>query len=86
VLANKSLKYEYECTDIFSRGGGEALAQHAKVPFLGRIPLEPRIAAAADTGNNFVHDVHGGQSSGGDAASAKSVAAESFAAIANKLL
>lgn len=29
-----------ECTNIFSKGGGEELAKHAGVPFLGECPLE----------------------------------------------
>lgn len=31
-----------ECTNIFSKGGGEELARHAGVPFLGEWPLEQR--------------------------------------------
>lgn len=29
-----------ECTNLFSKGGGEELAKHAGVPFLGEWPLE----------------------------------------------
>jgi len=81
-----------ECTDVFSRGGGESLAEHAKVPFLGecssaslllnvgsssgRIPLEPQIASAADVGKNFA-DLNG---------KANSQAAASFAQIAAKII
>ena len=43
-----------ECTNIFSSGGGRALAEHAKVPFLGAVPIEPKLALAAETGQNFV--------------------------------
>lgn len=43
-----------ECTNIFSSGGGESLATHAGVPFLGRVPIEPRLAQAADDGTNFM--------------------------------
>jgi len=43
-----------ECTNIFSSGGGKALAEHSKVPFLGSIPIEPKLAAAAENGANFV--------------------------------
>lgn len=32
-----------ECTNIFSSGGGEALANHTKVPFLGRLPIDPKL-------------------------------------------
>ena len=39
-----------ECTNIFSSGGGEQLSSVAGVPFLGRLPLEPRLAAALDAG------------------------------------
>ncbi|EFA08218.1 cytosolic Fe-S cluster assembly factor Nubp2 homolog [Tribolium castaneum] len=34
-----------ECTNIFSKGGGEALAQLAQVPFLGVLPIDPRVGA-----------------------------------------
>jgi len=43
-----------ECTNIFSSGGGKALAEHSKVPFLGSIPIEPGLALAAEEGNNFI--------------------------------
>jgi len=39
-----------ECTDIFSKGGGEALAQHFSVPFLGVLCCEPYVIL-----NTFVH-------------------------------
>lgn len=29
-----------ECTNVFSKGGGEELAKYAGVPFLGEWPLE----------------------------------------------
>eukprot|EP01104_Vermistella_antarctica_P016772 TRINITY_DN5789_c0_g1_i1.p1 TRINITY_DN5789_c0_g1~~TRINITY_DN5789_c0_g1_i1.p1 ORF type:complete len:234 (-),score=35.41 TRINITY_DN5789_c0_g1_i1:203-904(-) len=32
-----------ECTNIFSTGGGESLSELAKVPFLGRIPIDPKV-------------------------------------------
>lgn len=32
----------------YSSGGGKALAEHIKVPFLGGIPIEPKLAAAAE--------------------------------------
>lgn len=32
-----------ECTDIFSSGGGEALATRADIPLLGSLPIDPRI-------------------------------------------
>jgi len=42
-----------ECTNIFSSGGGKSLAEHAKVPFLGSVPIEPAVALAAETGKDF---------------------------------
>ena len=41
-------------TDIFKRGGGEAAAKELGLPFLGRIPLDPRIVAGGDDGKPFV--------------------------------
>ncbi len=41
-------------TDIFSSGGAEKMAQEMKVPFLGKIPLEPGIGIASDDGTPFV--------------------------------
>ena len=43
-----------ECTYIFSHGGGESLAQQAKVPFLGRIPIDTRLTQSVDSGTNFI--------------------------------
>lgn len=34
--------------DLFSSGGGEALANAKHIPFLGRIPIDPAMLAAAD--------------------------------------
>lgn len=33
------------CTNIFSTGGGSALAEHAKVPLLGTLPIDPRVGS-----------------------------------------
>ncbi|MFH1763180.1 MAG: Mrp/NBP35 family ATP-binding protein [Gemmatimonadota bacterium] len=46
----------YECphcgetVDIFGKGGGEALAKDMELPFLGAIPLDPKIREAGDAG------------------------------------
>uniref|UniRef100_A0A1B6MP14 Cytosolic Fe-S cluster assembly factor NUBP2 homolog n=1 Tax=Graphocephala atropunctata TaxID=36148 RepID=A0A1B6MP14_9HEMI len=34
-----------ECTNIFSSGGGSSLAELSKVPFLGRVPIDPKVAS-----------------------------------------
>jgi ATP-binding protein involved in chromosome partitioning len=41
--------------DIFKSGGGEKMAQEMEVPFLGRIPIEPQIVEASDSGKPFVY-------------------------------
>jgi ATP-binding protein involved in chromosome partitioning len=39
-----------ELVDVFGSGGGERLAREMKLPFLGRIPLDPAVRAAGDEG------------------------------------
>ncbi|HEX9567246.1 MAG TPA: Mrp/NBP35 family ATP-binding protein [Thermoplasmata archaeon] len=41
-------------TDIFKAGGGEDAAKELGLPFLGRVPLDPRIVIGGDTGKPFV--------------------------------
>ncbi|MCX5906924.1 MAG: P-loop NTPase, partial [Deltaproteobacteria bacterium] len=41
--------------DLFKSGGGETMARKLKVPFLGRIPLEPAIVEASDSGKPFIY-------------------------------
>ncbi|MBN1803728.1 MAG: P-loop NTPase [Sedimentisphaerales bacterium] len=43
-----------ERTDVFKSGGGEIMAQQMRVPFLGRIPIDPDIVQSCDSGNPFV--------------------------------
>ena len=43
-----------ERIDLFKSGGGEALAVEMKVPFLGRIPIDPQIVTSGDAGRPFV--------------------------------
>jgi Mrp family chromosome partitioning ATPase len=40
--------------DVFKVGGGEAAAKELGLPFLGRIPLDPRIVVGGDAGVPFV--------------------------------
>ena len=46
-----------EETQIFKSGGGRLMAREMGVPFLGRIPIDPRIVAASDAGTSYL-DVH----------------------------
>ncbi len=50
------------------------MAHHAKVPFLGRIPLDPELATAAENGVKFADRLE------------KSKTAESLGLIVDKLL
>ena len=60
--------------DLFKSGGGEKLAVEAGVPFLGRIPLDPRIVISGDSGTTFVEEHPG------------SPAAQAFAAAIRPIL
>lgn len=44
-----------EVTQILPSGGGKRIAEDMGVPFLGSIPMDPKIAKAADSGRAFVH-------------------------------
>jgi predicted Fe-Mo cluster-binding NifX family protein/MinD-like ATPase involved in chromosome partitioning or flagellar assembly len=41
--------------DVFKKGGGQIMASEMGVPFLGRIPLDPKIVEASDNGVPFVY-------------------------------
>ncbi|HCH37163.1 MAG TPA: chromosome partitioning protein, partial [Acidobacteria bacterium] len=41
-------------SDIFGKGGGEALAEQMKIPFLGQIPLYEPIRVGGDSGTPIV--------------------------------
>jgi ATP-binding protein involved in chromosome partitioning len=41
--------------EIFRHGGGKKLAAEAGVPFLGEIPIDPRVAESGDAGEPIVH-------------------------------
>lgn len=45
--------------DIFKKGGGETMAKAMGVPFLARIPIDPRIVEASDSGRPFVYHYGG---------------------------
>jgi ATP-binding protein involved in chromosome partitioning len=40
--------------DVFGQGGGEALAQHYDVPFLGSVPMDPMVRVGGDTGKPVI--------------------------------
>ena len=41
--------------DLFKSGGGEKSANDLDVPFLGRIPIEPEMVKAGDSGKPYIH-------------------------------
>ncbi len=45
-----------ELSDIFKSGGGETLSAKRSVPFLGKIPLDPRMVHSGDSGKPFIQE------------------------------
>ncbi|XP_071797886.1 cytosolic Fe-S cluster assembly factor NUBP2-like [Asterias amurensis] len=43
-----------ECSNVFSKGGGESLAKQFSIPFLGCIPLDPQLTKCAEEGRSFI--------------------------------
>ncbi|MBW2631726.1 MAG: P-loop NTPase [Deltaproteobacteria bacterium] len=41
--------------NVFKTGGGEKMASEMGVPFLGKIPIDPQIVEASDSGKPFVY-------------------------------
>ncbi len=57
VIENMSGFFCPKCgeeTQIFKSGGGERMAVEMGVPFLGRIPVDPKIVSASDKGQSFL--------------------------------
>ena len=47
-----------ERIELFGTGGGERAAGELGVPFLGKVPIEPRIVESGDTGQPYIYS-HG---------------------------
>lgn len=60
--------------DIFGRGGGRRMAERFEVPFLGEIPIDPRIRIGGDNGTPIVES------------DPQSAAAKAFSEIADRIL
>lgn len=43
-----------ETVDIFSSGGGEQTARDFDLPFLGKVPMDPRVVVAGDSGSPYL--------------------------------
>ncbi|KAG1679868.1 Cytosolic Fe-S cluster assembly factor NUBP2 [Nymphon striatum] len=52
-----------ECTNIFSKGGGESLASISNVPFLGCVPLDPELAKSMENGESILEKFPNSQTS-----------------------
>ncbi len=44
-------------TDIFKSGGGEKMATDMGIPFLGRIPIDPKVVEYSDAGTPYIEEV-----------------------------
>ncbi|RUS73256.1 hypothetical protein EGW08_018975, partial [Elysia chlorotica] len=42
------------CTNIFSKGGGQALAKQTDIPFLGSVPIDSKLTYSLDIGTNIL--------------------------------
>ncbi len=42
--------------ELFKTGGGEQIAGEMKIPFLGRIPLDPELVISSDDGKSFIEN------------------------------
>jgi len=43
-----------ETVDIFKRGGGEVMARKVGIPYLGRVPIDPKVVEMSDAGQPVV--------------------------------
>jgi Mrp family chromosome partitioning ATPase len=44
-----------ECTNVFSKGGGQAMAQEFEVPFLGSVPIDPMFIRLIEEGKRPIY-------------------------------
>ena len=44
-----------ECTNVFSKGGGEVMAREFEVPFLGSVPIDPAFVMLIEEGTRPVY-------------------------------
>jgi len=65
-----------EQTDVFGAGGGQELARQFGLPFLGEIPLDPRIRTGGGDGQPLMASVPTSTVAAGFAALARRIAAE----------
>ncbi|TVY87992.1 Cytosolic Fe-S cluster assembly factor [Lachnellula willkommii] len=61
-----------ECTNVFSKGGGQVMAQEFGVKFLGSVPIDPQFVMLVETGRRPVYPV-GTEINGHDIGSSEAV-------------
>ncbi|CAA9962995.1 Cytosolic Fe-S cluster assembly factor cfd1 [Pyrenophora teres f. maculata] len=44
-----------ECTNVFSKGGGEVMAREFEVPFLGSVPIDPAFVDLIESGTRPIY-------------------------------
>lgn len=44
-----------ECTNLFSSNGGKSFAEHFQVPFLGTVPIDPRVSSETSKYVGVIH-------------------------------
>jgi len=44
----------HDITYIFSKGGGQELSEQFKIPFLGAVPIDPKLGECEDEGKDYV--------------------------------
>lgn len=49
-----TLFFFQECTNIFSSGGGQSLANLTNVPFLGSLPIDPSLGECGEKGQSCI--------------------------------
>ncbi|MCO5555657.1 hypothetical protein L7F22_009202 [Adiantum nelumboides] len=55
-----------ECTNVWGKGGGEALANREGIQFLGRIPIDPKLVRVLDDAKEEVAKKNGDNNSEGE--------------------
>jgi Mrp family chromosome partitioning ATPase len=53
-----------ERIDLFKEGGGEKAARELGIPFIGKIPIDPRIVESGDDGSPFMLSRSGSEAAG----------------------
>jgi Mrp family chromosome partitioning ATPase len=72
-----------ECTNVFSKGGGEVMSRDFAVPFLGSVPIDPAFVQLVEEGTRPVYPA-GTVVDGKDVSSAQGAAPDTEGALVDK--